>query len=476
MIPVKPALYYRTFFITRYMNKHTEITRLTPRGQLDILSQLEVAQLKRGSSEDGLYETFRRCALAVLNVDSQTDDAREVLQQYRDFEIRVIQQERGIKLEIENAPESAFVDGRVITGIQEQLFAVLRDVSYVKNKIKFNQIFDANTGEGLTNIVFHILRNARVLVPEVEPNLVVCWGGHSIQRPEYDYCKTTGYELGLRGLNICTGCGPGAMKAPMKGAAIGHNKQRTPRGRFVGFTEPGIIAAETPNPIVNELVILPDIEKRLEAFVRAGHAIIVFPGGVGTAEEILFILGILLNPENRAVPFPLILTGPASSRDYFRQIDDFIQLTLGREAKEHYTIIIDDPVKVARETAAGLESVRNFRRTHSDAYYFNWILKIDHSFQQPFVPSHDNVAKLELSRDLPSHLLAADLRRAFSAIVSGNVKADGIRAIEKQGPFQIRGDHEIMQSLDALLHSFVDQQRMKVPGKRYIPCYCLLDQ
>lgn len=458
------------------MTKNTEITRLTPRGNMDILSQLEVNQLKQGSQDDGLYETFRRCSLAVLNVDSTTDDAREVLERHRDFEIHVVQQERGLKLEIKNAPESAFVDGKVIIGIQEQLFAVLRDVSYVKNKIALNKIFDTNTSEGITNVVFHILRNARILVPETEPNLVVCWGGHSIGRVEYDYCKDVGYQLGLRNLNVCTGCGPGAMKAPMKGAAIGHNKQRIRRGRYVGLTEPGIIAAESPNPIVNELVILPDIEKRLEAFVRAGHGIVVFPGGVGTAEEILFILGILLNPANQHIPFPLILSGPASSRDYFKQIDDFIKLALGREAQEHYSIIIDDPVKVAREMAAGLESVRNFRRENSDAYYFNWILNIDHQFQKPFDPSHENVSALNISRDQPLHLLAADLRRAFSAIVAGNVKADGIQRIEQHGPFDISGEKNIMQTLDDLLHSFVDQQRMKVPGKTYTPCYHLNKQ
>lgn len=458
------------------MTKNTEITRLTPHGNMDILSQLEVAQLKQGSVADGLYETFRRCSLAVLNVDSQTDDAREVLRQYSDFEIRVVQQERGVKLEIENAPESAFVDGKIMIGIQEQLFAVLRDVSYVKNKIASNKIFDTDTSEGITNVVFHILRNARVLIPETEPSLVVCWGGHSIARAEYDYCKEVGYQLGLRSLNICTGCGPGAMKAPMKGAAIGHNKQRIREGRYVGLTEPGIIAAESPNPIVNELVILPDIEKRLEAFVRAGHGIIVFPGGVGTAEEILFLLGVLLNPVNRHVPFPLILTGPASSREYFSQIDDFIKLTLGSEAQEYYSIIIDDPAKVAREIAAGLESVRNFRREHSDAYYFNWILNIDHQFQKPFDPSHENVEALAISRDQPTHLLAADLRRVFSAIVAGNVKADGIQRIEQNGPFKIHGDANIMQSLDALLHGFVDQSRMKVPGKTYTPCYYLHKQ
>ncbi len=458
------------------MSKNTEITRLTPRGQLDILSQLEVSQLKQGSEDDGLYETFRRCALAVLNVDSQTDDAREVLERYRDFSIRVVQQERGIKLEIENAPESAFVDGVVISGIQEQLFAVLRDVSYVKNKIASNQIFDPSTTEGLTNIVFHILRNARVLLPEVEPNLVVCWGGHSIARNEYDYCKEVGYQIGLRGLNICTGCGPGAMKAPMKGAAIGHNKQRIRRGRYVGLTEPGIIAAESPTPIVNVLVILPDIEKRLDAFVRLGHGIVVFPGGVGTAEEILYLLGIMTNPDNRQVPFPLILTGPPESRDYFRQIDEFIRLALGRDAQEHYSIIVGDPEKVAREMTAGLESVGNFRREHSDAYYFNWILNIDYQFQQPFHPQHDQVAALNLARDQATHQLAADLRRAFSAIVAGNVKDEVIRAIEREGPFKIHGDREIMTALDGLLQSFVAQQRMKVPGKAYVPCYDLKHQ
>ncbi|MCZ6797920.1 MAG: nucleotide 5'-monophosphate nucleosidase PpnN [Gammaproteobacteria bacterium] len=458
------------------MTKNTAITRLTPHGKMDILSQLEVNQLRQGNQDDGLYDTFRRCSLAVLNVDSTTDDAREVMEQYHDFEIRVIQQERGVKLEIENAPASAFVDGKVITGIQEQLFAVLRDISYVKNKIASNQIFDTNSSEGITNVVFHILRNARVLVAETEPNLVVCWGGHSIGRVEYDYCKNVGYQLGLRHLNICTGCGPGAMKGPMKGAAIGHNKQRIDRARYVGLTEPGIIAAESPNPIVNELVILPDIEKRLEAFVRAGHGIIVFPGGVGTAEEILFILGILLNPENQHIPFPLILTGPAGSSEYFRRIDEFIKLTLGRNAQQHYTIIIDDPAKVAREMTAGLESVRNFRREHADAYYFNWILNIDYQFQRPFDPDHENVAALNLTRDQPLHLLAADLRCAFSAIVAGNVKTNGIQRIEQNGPFKITGEQKIMQSLDKLLLSFVDQQRMKVPGKTYTPCYYLHNQ
>jgi hypothetical protein len=81
------------------------------------------------------------------------------------------------------------------------------------------------------------------------------------------------------------------------------------------------------------------------------------------------------------------------------------------------------------------------------------------------------MAQLEISRDLPAQVLAANLRRAFSGIVSGNIREDGIRAIEEHGPFEIRGDKAIMARLDALLRAFVEQHRMKLPGRAYEPCF-----
>jgi predicted Rossmann-fold nucleotide-binding protein len=318
------------------------------------------------------------------------------------------------------------------------------------------------------------LRNAKILRANLNPKLVVCWGGHSINRTEYDYTKEVGHEMGLRGLDVCTGCGPGAMKGPMKGATIGHAKQRIGGGQYLGITEPGIIAAESPNPIVNDLVIMPDIEKRLEAFVRIGHGIIVFPGGAGTLEEILYLLGILLNPENKDIPFPMILTGPAEAEDYFKGINQFIGDTLGIEAQQRYKIIVGDPAHVAREVQAGIEKVRAYRREKSDAYYFNWLLKIEPEFQQPFIPIHENMSDLALHKNQESHQLAANLRKAFSGIVAGNVKDEGIRAIEEHGLFEIRGDAEILGPLDILLSTFVAQHRMKLPGKQYNPCYKII--
>jgi hypothetical protein len=443
--------------------------RVTPTGSLENLSQQEVDRLL-DSSRGGLYELYRRCSLAVLNAGGETDDARVIFERHAEFDIRIERKAWGVKLDLRNAPATAFVDGRMIRGIQEHLFAVLRDILYIHGEVYEHGSIALADSEGITNAVYRILRNAGLLRPRVRPDMVVCWGGHSIGREEYDYTKKVGYELGLRGLNVCTGCGPGAMKGPMKGATIGHSKQRIRDGRYVGLTEPGIVAAEPPNAIVNQLAILPDIEKRLEAFVRTGHGIVVFPGGAGTAEEILYLLGILLHPRNEQQPFPVVFTGPAGSAAYFEQVDAFLAATLGPLARQCYRIVLDDPAEVAREMLRGMDAVREFRRRRSDAYNFNWLLEVPHALQQPFEPTHEAMAALEIRRGMAPHALAAELRRAFSGIVAGNVKETGIRLIEQRGPFEIHGDAELLRPLDALLASFVSQRRMKIAGN-YQPCY-----
>jgi hypothetical protein len=81
--------------------------------------------------------------------------------------------------------------------------------------------------------------------------------------------------------------------------------------------------------------------------------------------------------------------------------------------------------------------------------------------------------KLELNRGMPPHELAANLRRAFSGIVAGNVKDSGIRAIEQHGPFELRGEPTLLALLDDLLAAFVAQRRMKLAGE-YRPCYRLV--
>lgn len=448
------------------MNKVARTT-IRPVRSLNLLSQEEIYKLSNPRAD--LHRLFRDCALAILNTDSEEDDAEEIFKSFADFDIRLQPQSRGIMLEILNAPAQSFVDGKIIRGIQEHLSSVLRDIVYTDFKILAEE---ADDPAKITDKVFRILRNAGVVRPGVSPNLVVCWGGHSIPREEYNYAKHVGYEFGLRGLDIITGCGIGAMKGPMKGAAVGHAKQQIKNGRYIGISEPGIIASESPNAIVNELVIMPDIEKRLEAFVRLGHAIVVFPGGVGTVEEIVYLLSILLHPENKQ-GIPLVFAGPESCREYFETLDHFLRQCLGDEIASLYQIIIGEPDHVGNVIREAVDKVHSDRHASGEAFYFNWQLNIDPTLQFPFIPTHENMAALKLDPSLPKHELASQLRSAFSGIVAGNVKAFGIREVAKHGPYIIDGAPKIMQAIDHILHTFVEEKRMKLGQDKhaYRPCY-----
>jgi len=422
--------------------------------------------------DDEVFKLFRQCALAVLNTGMVEDDADAVFNHYHDFDIRIIPQSRGIKLDVINAPANAFVNGKMIKGIQEHLFSALRDIVYTHHKISNNGSYSSNSSDDITDTVFRILRNAGILKANTIPRLVVCWGGHAIKRFEYDYSKQVGYELGIRGLNIATGCGTGAMRGPMKGAAVGHAKQHIHDGRYIGITEPGIIASESPNPTVSELVILPDIEKRLEAFVRLSHSIIVFPGGAGTVEEILYLLSLLMHPDNRSIDIPLVFAAPVESKEYFIAMDNFIHNTLGEEAQKYYQIVTGDPERVAQQILEGVEHVRRYRRKQQESYAFNWQLKIPLELQQPFHPNHENMRQLKLNYEQPKHSLAAEMRCGFSGIVAGNIKAQGVEAVRKHGPYILQGDPTIIGEFDVLLKDFIANGRMKLKGE-YKPCYRL---
>ncbi|MDX1805102.1 MAG: DUF3412 domain-containing protein, partial [Alcanivorax sp.] len=183
---------------------------------------------------------------------------------------------------------------------------------------------------------------------------------------------------------------------------------------------------------------------------------------------------VLLHPDNADIPLPVVFSGPASSADYFRRVDAFIRYTLGEAASERYDIIIDDPEAVALKLCHGIDQLTLSRRDNNDAFYFNWRLVVPEDFQQPFAPTHQAMAALNLDPQQPVHLLAANLRRAFSGIVAGNVKEQGIQAIEAHGPYALHAPSGLMEHLDELLKAFVDQQRMKLPGSSYRPCYQLV--
>ncbi|MEB0255812.1 LOG family protein, partial [Pseudomonas sp. 5S2] len=76
----------------------------------------------------------------------------------------------------------------------EMLFSALRDIVYTQNELDSQRIDLSNT-QGITDYVFHLLRNARTLRPGVEPKIEVCWGGQSLNTEEYKDTKKHAHEL-----------------------------------------------------------------------------------------------------------------------------------------------------------------------------------------------------------------------------------------------------------------------------------------
>ena len=453
--------------------------------RLDYLTSAEVNFLTTESA-NGCHDKFRRCCLGILHAGLHIDDSKELFEKHADFDVEIDRRVQGIMLVLLNAPELAFIDGTLKESLREHLCAAAIDLIY-----HAKQVGEPRTSEEITDAVFRILRHDRIFEmrdsssrnvhKQKRRNLsrIVCWGGHSISPEEYAYTKAVGMQLAERYAELITGCGPGAMRGPFSGAVAGYEAQRIGHARKIGFTCPGIITSEPPNSFVDPLVILPDIEKRLEAFVRASMGCVVFPGGPGTAEEIQTILAILLHERNNNQQYPVILTGPESARGYFEAINDFLHKTIGKTAlnrpKPKYEIIIDDPRGVAEKMMERVEKAQKCRDANEDTPLWYRSLHFPSDIQQPFYPTHENVGKLRLHRDQEPYQVAAQLRRLFSAVVYGNVTDTGIHLIEKQGPFTFEGDETIIQPLDEMLRRFTQENRMKVRGD-YVPCYALRKQ
>ena len=136
---------------------------------------------------------------------------------------------------------------------------------------------------------------------------------------------------------VCTGGGPGIMEAANRGAAEA-------RGMNVGLTI-SIPVKEFDNPYVTrELAFhFHYFFMRKFWFAYLAKAVIIFPGGFGTLDE-LFELLTLVQTRKMKKPMPIVIFGGA----YWRQVIDFDALvrhgTIGAQDVKllHHTDSVDD--------------------------------------------------------------------------------------------------------------------------------------
>jgi uncharacterized protein (TIGR00730 family) len=146
-----------------------------------------------------------------------------------------------------------------------------------------------------------------------------------------------GLDSNDRRFVVCTGGGPGIMEAANRGAAEA-------RGMNVGLTI-SLPAEEFSNPYVTrELAFhFHYFFMRKFWFAYLAKAVIVFPGGFGTLDE-LFELLTLAQTRKMTKPLPIVVFGT----EFWRQVVDFGALvrhgTIGARDPEliHYTDSVDD--------------------------------------------------------------------------------------------------------------------------------------
>lgn len=121
------------------------------------------------------------------------------------------------------------------------------------------------------------------------------------ESPEYQRSREMGQALGEAGFAVITGGGPGLMEAANRGA------------QDVGALSVGL-NIELPheqalNPYVDLGIEFHYFFTRKLMFVRYSDALVVFPGGFGTLDELFEVLTLIQT--GKAIDHPVVLEGSA---------------------------------------------------------------------------------------------------------------------------------------------------------------------
>jgi uncharacterized protein (TIGR00730 family) len=160
------------------------------------------------------------------------------------------------------------------------------------------------------------------------PASVVLWGSARCQSedPFYRSAVETSRLLARAGFGIITGGGPGIMEAANKGAQEGG-------GISIGFPMESLVG-EKPNQFQDLSLVFRYFFARKTMFVKHAEAMVIFPGGFGTLDELFEAL--VLIQTGKVHPFPIILYGKA----FWSGLLTWMRDTLATSAK---TIGPEDP-------------------------------------------------------------------------------------------------------------------------------------
>jgi uncharacterized protein (TIGR00730 family) len=173
---------------------------------------------------------------------------------------------------------------------------------------------------------------------------VSCFGSARVGEddPRYELARATGRGLAEAGFTVITGGGPGLMEAANRGA------QET-GGCSVGLNIE-LPFEQGPNPYQDIALTFHYFFTRKLMFVRYATAFVVFPGGLGTLDELFEALVLIQTGKIRH--FPVVLMG----EPFWDGLLDWMRDTLAAENMIAPTDL--DLVQITDDPAEAVELVR----------------------------------------------------------------------------------------------------------------------
>ena len=183
------------------------------------------------------------------------------------------------------------------TGVRSALVAALQ-----------RRMDSITAGESTTNdlqvaltVLDELLEAARVFTPwREQPKLTIF--GSARTKPShvlYEMAEQLSREMATRGWITVSGAGPGIMEASAKGAGFGHTLGVNIDLPFEQNANPYIDAE-------SRLVAMKYFFTRKVALTRESIAFVVFPGGLGTLDELFELLTLMHTGKSKPAPVVLV--------------------------------------------------------------------------------------------------------------------------------------------------------------------------
>ncbi len=287
------------------------------------------------------------------------------------------------------------------SGNEDQFAGILRTVVKLAED-------DAGRGDlKILNRAMQELRHAfRIFAPYRHIRKVSIFGSTRVQEndPYYALAKSVGQSLAQAGYMVITGAGPGIMQA-------GHEGAGRDKSFGVNIRLPSVQAA---NPFIVDDPKLMNFHfffTRKLMFVKEADAVVIFPGGFGTHDELLESITLAQTGKSQIVPIILM---DVPNGTYWSRWQEFLRddvMSRGYIVEREMTFF-----KIFTDADAALNEITGFYRNY-------------HSYR--FV-KHELVIRLNQP---PAPELIERLNREFADIVTdGKVRQTEPLAEEADDP------------------------------------------